>query len=601
MSIETTTSANSVGVATTSEFERLLGDPGAAAQMVEEAGVDGLPDLLQVATQLSEPLAALALLEAAWQRQPMALPILAAFLQIGTSVPVADMVAWSGRLRVRGWSSLCPLMVAANDASAPTARRLEAAGAAWRTFFDPAARQLIQQMGGDVPADVPTYFTHSRQEVLNQIPVGARRVLDLGCAAGRLGASVKHRQPAEVTGVELDPRAAQLAAEVLDIVHNESASDGILDRIEGSFDAIVAADILEHLPDPWSVVRSLSRLLRPGGTLVVSIPNIANLGVVSAIVNGRFDYQAEGILDRTHLRFFTRATAEELLSGAGLTVESVIALRDQGLPEITIPAGQTTSDLVMGNLALTGVDRTRLEELTAMQFLLTARKRQPLIDERRPEIWDCVAFDGDLDLMDTRLARLCDIVDHVVLVELQLQGSSPCLSDMVSANKHRVKLHHVVVQVTAGMTAEQRQATQREAVLQVVAAAHSGDLLLLCDAAEIVDPGAVDRIVDATASGPVHLQIAGRPHSEAGPRALPAQYPVALRTRDLPAALSDLRGIRPTLPMVENSGWYKTHLAQPEAQQGRRTELDHGEKFQPQTTSASQVRRTLEDPRGRSD
>lgn len=560
MSLDTTADTAHAGRDPVFHLEMQLRDPGAASRIVEEAGIDGLPDLLQAATQLGDARSGLEVLEAAWRRQPMALPVLAAFLQIGRAVPVDDMVAWSGRLRVRGWSSLCPLLAVARDTAADRELRLQAASAAWQTFFDPTARQVIVQLGGNHPEGVPAYFTHSRPEVVDRVPVGARRILDLGCAAGRLGASIKYRQPAAVTGVELDPEAARVAAEVLDTVLAGSISEGLLDRLEGGFDAIVAADILEHLPDPWSTVRSLGRLLRPGGTLVVSVPNVANLGVLTALVAGRFDYQPEGILDRTHLRFFTRATAVDLLADAGLAVESVSAIRDPGLPVIEMPSAQTSIDVVAGPLVVKGVDSARLEDLTTMQFLLTARRREALVDEQEPEVWDCVAFDGDMDFLGTRLGELARAIHHLVLVDVQGAGeecASPPWQELFG--NHDVQIHHVVVQVPPDITADQRESTQRDAALQVVSAAQPQDLVLLSDATEIVTAAAVDRILDATSSGPVHLEIVG--YTGSGPdREVTRQHQaVALRARDLPKSLSELRHGFPAIPVVEDSGWHRTY------------------------------------------
>jgi SAM-dependent methyltransferase len=93
--------------------------------------------------------------------------------------------------------------------------------------------------------------------------------------------------------------------------------------LHGPFDAIVYGDVLEHLSDPRAVLQALDQTLTPGGTVIVSVPNVAHLWVRLSLLAGRFDYADRGILDRTHLRFFTRRTLLELLRDAGLAVIEV--------------------------------------------------------------------------------------------------------------------------------------------------------------------------------------------------------------------------------------------------------------------------------------
>ena len=90
---------------------------------------------------------------------------------------------------------------------------------------------------------------------------------------------------------------------------------------EAPFDTVIAADVLEHLRDPWVCLKSLRALMRPDGALVVSIPNIAHNAVIAQLLAGRFPYRDQGLLDRTHLRFFTRQDVEELLTDCGFLPE----------------------------------------------------------------------------------------------------------------------------------------------------------------------------------------------------------------------------------------------------------------------------------------
>ena len=105
-------------------------------------------------------------------------------------------------------------------------------------------------------------------------------------------------------------------------------------------DLILALDVLEHLVDPWSVVRKLDRVLRPGGALIASIPNVRHHSVlVPLLFRGRWRYMPMGPLDRTHLRFFTRSTAIDLVESSGMRVDkmdSVMSARSQLLSRLTL-------------------------------------------------------------------------------------------------------------------------------------------------------------------------------------------------------------------------------------------------------------------------
>jgi SAM-dependent methyltransferase len=153
------------------------------------------------------------------------------------------------------------------------------------------------------------------------VPTECRRVLDVGCGAGHLGQLLKERGH-HVTGLELVPEAADEARDSLDEVVTGDVEAG-LPFEPGSFDAIIFADLLEHLVDPWRVLQEAAGLLTPGGVVVASVPNVQNLDVLRRLVRGRWDYRERGILDRGHLRFFTLETIRDLFASAGLTITHV--------------------------------------------------------------------------------------------------------------------------------------------------------------------------------------------------------------------------------------------------------------------------------------
>ncbi len=171
----------------------------------------------------------------------------------------------------------------------------------------------------------PTYYDRVRREVLPLLPAAADRLLDIGCGEGATAAYLKKQGLCRwAAGVESFPEAARIAASRLDRLVEGDVEAMDLPFDAGSIDLILCLDVLEHLVDPWATLRKVAALLAPGGTLVASIPNVRSLKVLGPLVFlGRWDYREEGILDRTHLRFFTRASAVRLIESAGLTIRRI--------------------------------------------------------------------------------------------------------------------------------------------------------------------------------------------------------------------------------------------------------------------------------------
>ncbi len=171
------------------------------------------------------------------------------------------------------------------------------------------------------------YYANHRPEMLAFIPPQPGRVLDVGCGKGGFGAMLKRRLPdAEVWGVEPVLAACAEASKVLD-----RALHGFFDEslalAEGSFDTIVFNDSLEHFPETMPPLQLARRLLKPGGRIVASIPNIRHWPDLKRFVfYGEWDYQDEGVMDRTHLRFFTRSSILKTFASAGLHVQRIEGL-----------------------------------------------------------------------------------------------------------------------------------------------------------------------------------------------------------------------------------------------------------------------------------
>lgn len=174
------------------------------------------------------------------------------------------------------------------------------------------------------------YYSGQRPEVARLVPETCSRILDVGCGFGQLGRSLREQGITQVYGVEINPDAGR---------HLEGVyTDFWIDNVEtvnlpsdiGSFDCIIFADILEHLQDPWNTLKRYSELLKPGGYVIASIPNVRNIALLyNLIVRGRWRYENSGLLDKTHLRFFTRTEIYSLFSTADLDIELIMTNREK--------------------------------------------------------------------------------------------------------------------------------------------------------------------------------------------------------------------------------------------------------------------------------
>jgi SAM-dependent methyltransferase len=212
------------------------------------------------------------------------------------------------------------------------------------------------------------YFELARPEMLPFVPPGCKRVLDVGCGQGNFGRLLKQTRNLEVWGVEPVAAAAAEAVTKLDHVIKDVFTPDA-DLPPGSFDAIIFNDLLEHLFDPAAALRLAHTLLKSDGVVVASIPNIRHFPTLWELVVRRdWRYRDCGILDRTHLRFFTRKSMLALFAGSGFKVE-----RMEGINPYS--GGDGTSSPLRWRIfkLLNGLTLNAMEDMKYLQFAVVVR------------------------------------------------------------------------------------------------------------------------------------------------------------------------------------------------------------------------------------
>lgn len=216
----------------------------------------------------------------------------------------------------------------------------------------------IADLYEDKPAD---YFGGARSDFIARLPVSQEaRIIEIGCGNGATGALAKaHGRAGRYVGVELFEPAAAQARAVLDEVIVGNVEHMALPFAPGTFDALIMSEVLEHLIEPWAVLDRLAPLVRPGGIVLASSPNVAHWRVIASLLRGRFDLTASGVFDRTHMRWFTPATFRAMFERAGFCVSHVGPVGPFG------PNGRLLSHLSGG----------RIDHLLMVQIAIEGRRR----------------------------------------------------------------------------------------------------------------------------------------------------------------------------------------------------------------------------------
>lgn len=206
------------------------------------------------------------------------------------------------------------------------------------------------------------YVASVRPEIHDLISPGCRKFLDVGCNDGTFGEWLKQTRSTDlVAGIEPHPQQAALARKRLDLVV-EGAFPDVLTQLSGRFDCITFNHVLEHVFDPWAALRQSLHILAPGGQVVALIPNVRYLSLVfDLVIRGRWTYTETGLLDRTHIRFFTRRSALDMFQQSGYRVVRIKRANAFGsvrAPLLSRLLAATLGELAHGAFAFVAVPAT---------------------------------------------------------------------------------------------------------------------------------------------------------------------------------------------------------------------------------------------------
>jgi 2-polyprenyl-3-methyl-5-hydroxy-6-metoxy-1,4-benzoquinol methylase len=177
------------------------------------------------------------------------------------------------------------------------------------------------------------YFSGARDDMIALLSTTqTAHILEIGCGDGTTGAAALSAGKAgHYTGIELMPDIAECARSRLNHVITDDIEQLDLTQFHGQFDALIMSEVIEHLVDPWKTLSRLMLCLKPGGEIIASSPNVAHRKVITDLIAGRFEYAPEGVMDRTHLRWFTPRSYRALFEGAGCIEVRVMPIRRPGL------------------------------------------------------------------------------------------------------------------------------------------------------------------------------------------------------------------------------------------------------------------------------
>ena len=283
-----------------------------------------------------------------------------------------------------------------------------------------------------------------------------KSVLEVGCATGYFTKAMVE-QGCKVVGIELDPAAAAVAEEWADrVVVGDIDRGEVWDQIDDeSFDVVLCGDVLEHLRDPLEALRSAVRKLKPDGVVVTSLPNVAHGDVRMLLLRGSFRYRDVGLLDRTHIRFFTLETIRELLRDAGLLVVDT--------RRVVVPLFGSELDIKRDEIRQSTVDEILADpEAESYQFVMKSvrdngTQEVAALADRIGELTDHIDHEGvrtailRQDLREQSAANtalnehVANLQNHIGALEGHVAGLDQIIAHLHQALAESEQRHHALM------------------------------------------------------------------------------------------------------------------------------------------------------------
>ncbi len=169
------------------------------------------------------------------------------------------------------------------------------------------------------------YFSGVRADIIQKISDRkSLKILEVGCGLGGTGAlALRNGIAAEYDAIELDEKSAEVARPKLTNVYNENVDQFDFNTLGKTYDCLILSEVMEHLAYPWLALERIAPLLAPGALVFASSPNIASIGILKALIRGQFRYTEWGVMDVTHLRWFTPGSFMEMFEDAGFCTDKI--------------------------------------------------------------------------------------------------------------------------------------------------------------------------------------------------------------------------------------------------------------------------------------
>lgn len=240
------------------------------------------------------------------------------------------------------------------------------------------------------------------------------QVLDVGCSSGYFANVLISKKNCTVDGVELNIKDAKEASKICrNVLVGSIEDESVIKEINQQYDYIIFADVLEHLVDPARVLKNISKFLKKNGCILFSVPNMAHISVILELLNGTYQYEDTGLLDRTHLHFYTKETVQEVIEKSGLYLDN-LDYTSYDIPEHIINTGLKQAGLTADSVFFKNIEK---QNQFVFQYVATLtpkeRSRKPnkspkpfkAIDENNLERKTMMDHIGNLENLNNNLSK----------------------------------------------------------------------------------------------------------------------------------------------------------------------------------------------------